>query len=61
MHAIEYVEAEKRIGFDMDPNSYEVYRSFNVQDYLAVFYRQRVIRETIYGISNNCQDVPVSC
>ena len=61
MHAIEYVEAEKRIGFGMDPSSYEAYRSSNVQDYLAVFYGQRVTREAIYGISNNCQDVPVSC
>lgn len=61
MHAIEYVEAEERIRFDMDSSSYEVYRFFNVQDYLAVFYRQRVTREAIYGISNNCQDVPVSC
>jgi len=42
----------------MDPSSYEVYRFFNVQDYLAVFYRQRVIREAIYDISDNRQDIP---
>lgn len=60
-HAIEYVEAEKRIGFDMDSSSYEVNGFFNVQDYPAVFSRQRVIIEAVYDISDNRQDIPVSC
>jgi len=45
----------------MDSSSYEAYRFFNVQDCLAVFYRQRVIREAIYDILDNRQDIPVSC
>lgn len=45
----------------MDSSLYEVYGFFNVQDYPAVFSRQRVIREAIYDISDNRQDIPVSC
>lgn len=45
----------------MDLSSYEVYGFFNVQDYPAVFSRQRVIREAIYDTSDNRQDISVSC